>query len=235
MIALHRPEPSPSTRAAAPADLREPEAAIDRPWLIDAHLMHAAMASTPVVLERLPIGTWIGGRLDLGDDFAEIGFVASHTDRLPAPGAEVRLRYWMGAVACELQTEVLGHTSPNRARLARPRAVRCTDRRLLLRVAAAASGGWTLIWGPADRGPVLPVLDLSAGGAACALPPGLELGSAEAEVWVHLPGTAPITASAELRRRWTHQGQRMVGLAFGPMAPAHLARLTGALLRAHPA
>jgi c-di-GMP-binding flagellar brake protein YcgR len=113
--------------------------------------------------------------------------------------------------------------------------VRCTDRRLLLRVAAATSGGWTLIWGPADRGPVLPVLDLSAGGAACALPPGLELGSAEAEVWVHLPGTAPITASAELRRRWTHQGQRMVGLAFGPMAPAHLARLTGALLRAHPA
>ncbi len=234
MIALHRPEPRPSTRAAAPAAMREPEAAIDRPWLIDAHLMHAAMASTPVVLERLPIGTWIGGRLDLGDDFAEVGFVASHVDRLPAPGAEVRLRYWMGSVACELQTEVLGHTAANRARLARPRAVRCTDRRLLLRVAAATSGGWSLIWGPADRGPVLPVLDLSAGGAACALPAGVELTGAEAEVWVHLPGTAPVAVSAELRRRWVHQGQRMVGLAFGPMAPTHLARLTAALLQAQP-
>ena len=214
------------------AALREPEGPLDRPWLIDAHLMHAALAAAPVVLERLPVGSWVSGRLDLGDDFGEVAFVAQGSALMPRVGAAVRLRYWMGSIACELESDVLGHTTTGRARLARPRVVRCTDRRLLLRVAVAQSAGWALCWGSPERGLVLPVLDLSAGGAACALPAGLSLLGPESEAWIMIPGEAPIAVAAELRRRWDSGGQRRIGLAFGPMCHVELARLTRHLLRA---
>ena len=217
--------------APGPAALREAEGPIDRPWLIDAHLMHAALSSAPVVMERLPVGSWVSGRLDLADDFGEVGFVASGPDALPRPGAEVRLRYWMGAMACELHTDVLGHTTVGRARLARPRVVRCTDRRLLLRVAVAPAAGWALRWGSPDRGLELPLADLSAGGAACVLPPGVSLIGVESEAWLLIPGEAPIPVAASLCRRWEEAGQRRIGLAFGPMFHVDLARLTQRLIR----
>lgn len=223
-------EPAAARREA----LVEAEGPIDRPWLIDAHLMHAALSAAPVVLERLPVGSWVGGRLDLGDEAGEVAFVAHASSALPRAGAAVRLRYWMGPMACELHTELLGHTTPGRARLARPRVVRCTDRRLLLRVAVDGASGWALCWGSPERGLVLPLTDLSAGGAACALPPGLSLLGAESEAWILIPGEAPIPVVARLARRWEEDGQRRIGLAFGPMFHGDLARLTVQLLGGAP-
>ncbi len=209
------------------------------PNVIDAHLMYAALDGVAVVLDCGPIRAQ--GRLDMADGFGEIAFIDQSTDlasRGPMRG-DVALQYYLGdTVLHRFTSRILGQSSVDRYRLARPLRISKSERRSVPRFRLAGHVHYTFDLDPPFRGPPAEIADLSNQGARLlvARSAGLERGGQRASGWVRVDGEAAIPVEIEVRHVAPYDvGRVSVGVRFTEIRQVDRIRLTRHIIGLPPA
>lgn len=208
-----------------------PAGALRTPGEIDAHLMLAALDAVPVVLcagqQRL------SGRFDLADGFGEISFI----DQRPAPRAtavahkDITVEYYLdGSCRHAFSTRVIGRSGRDRLRLARPRRIERSERRIVPRFRIAEDSGCCFTFTePAGARPA-EVADLSNAGALLRVPRsvGLTTGGQTASGWMRLGhDSEPMPVTVEVRHVSPFDAGRVsVGVRFVGIRFADQVRIT---------
>lgn len=201
------------------------------PGEIDAHLMLAALDAVPVVL--LMGQHRLSGRFDLADGFGEISFIDQRASPrvIAAASKDVSVEYYLdGSRRHAFSTRVVGRSGRDRLRLARPRRIERSERRIVPRVKLAADSGCSFAFNqPADARPA-EVADLSNAGARLlvARSVGLSRGGQTVSGWLRLGhDSEPIPIGLEVRHVAPFDAVRVsVGVRFVALRYADRVRLT---------
>ena len=205
--------------------------ALRTPGEIDAHLMLAALDAVPVVL--LMGQHRLSGRFDLADGFGEISFIEQCASPLGIAAAhqDVSLEYFLdGARRHAFSTRVVGRSGRDRIRLARPRRIERSERRIVPRVRLAADSGYCFTFDQPVDAPPAEVADLSNAGARLLVSRSVELshGGQRVSGWLRLGHEiSPMPATLEVRHVAPFDAGRVaVGVRFVALRYADRVRLT---------
>jgi c-di-GMP-binding flagellar brake protein YcgR len=147
----------------------------------------------------------------------------------PRPGRTVRVEYCTRRERFAFVTEIAGHHTDALWRLAPPRAIERIEMRQHQRHSA---GGLANLWIVAGASSVeVQVMDLSAGGLAFALAPGLDAPSEGAVLAAELEvvGLSRMPVELLVRHAREQGGQTVFGVSFRDMHPSDRASLTDLL------
>lgn len=215
--------------ATTPAD------ALRTPGEIDAHLMFAALDGVPVVLRSGELR--VPGRFDLADGFGEITFIDQRTSAHSAwTDEEVAVEYYLkGEQRHVFSTRVIGRSTRDRVRLARPRRIERSERRVVPRLQLESHPGYSIAFTQPAAAPPAELVDLSNSGARLHIhrAAGLDRRGRRASGWMRLGAAVePIPVTVEVRHVAPCDAERdAIGVRFCELRPADQLRITQHIVR----